>query len=220
MRRFIFSGGIIGAAVAAAALSAGGAHAQGLLVDSAKAAEASPPTGVGSPTATGVAQGGTPITRPLDLATPMISDAAPNKVDVAVGAQGRVTPQSPAPRRALPEPQDLVRENSVRVATTRNIVEATALAGGSIVVESSLPFAEVSVANPEIADVAALSPQAIYVLGKKVGRTNLTVINARGDVDAVINLQVEPDLGELKKRLIELLPAEPVEVRSAAAASC
>ena len=41
----------------------------------------------------------------------------------------------------------------------------------AVVVESDVPFAELSVANPAIADIATLSDRTIYVLGKAPGRT-------------------------------------------------
>ena len=44
----------------------------------------------------------------------------------------------------------------------------------AVVVESDTPFAELSIANPGIADISTLSDRSIYVLGKTPGRTTLT----------------------------------------------
>ncbi|WP_415183525.1 pilus assembly protein N-terminal domain-containing protein [Phaeovulum sp.] len=41
----------------------------------------------------------------------------------------------------------------------------------AVVVESDQPFAELSIANPGIADITTLSDRSIYVLGKVPGRT-------------------------------------------------
>ena len=39
----------------------------------------------------------------------------------------------------------------------------------AVVVESDTPFAELSIANPGIADISTLSDKSIYVLGKSAG---------------------------------------------------
>ncbi|MES2814294.1 MAG: pilus assembly protein N-terminal domain-containing protein, partial [Pseudomonadota bacterium] len=47
----------------------------------------------------------------------------------------------------------------------------------AVVVESDVPFAELSIANPGIADISTLSDRSIYVLGKAPGRTTLTLLS-------------------------------------------
>ncbi len=85
----------------------------------------------------------------------------------------------------------------------------------AVVLEAAEAFAEVSVANPGIADVAALSNKSIYILGKKSGRTTLTLLGAGGRLIANVTVRVAPDLAEFKTRLKEILPGEPIEVRTA-----
>ncbi|MEL6233217.1 MAG: type II and III secretion system protein family protein [Pseudomonadota bacterium] len=97
-------------------------------------------------------------------------------------------------------------------ATSNSIVVAL---NRAVVVESSREFAEVSVANPGIADVAALSNRTIYVLGKTAGRTTLTILGPGGRLITNIDIQVAPDLAEFKERLAEILPGEKIEVRTA-----
>ena len=50
----------------------------------------------------------------------------------------------------------------------------------AVVVESDVPFAELSIANPGIADITTLSDKTIYVLGKTPGRTTMTLLSAEG----------------------------------------
>ncbi|MEP5376080.1 MAG: pilus assembly protein N-terminal domain-containing protein, partial [Hyphomicrobiales bacterium] len=50
----------------------------------------------------------------------------------------------------------------------------------AVVVESETPFAELSIANPGIADISTLSDRTIYVLGKIPGRTTLTLLGVDG----------------------------------------
>ena len=85
----------------------------------------------------------------------------------------------------------------------------------AIVVESDTPFAELSIANPAIADISTLSDRTVYVLGKAPGATTLTLLSADGGLISNVTVRVEPDLGEFKQRLGQILPGEPIEVRSA-----
>ena len=85
----------------------------------------------------------------------------------------------------------------------------------AVVVESDSPFAELSVANPGIADIATLSDKSIYVLGKTPGRTTLTLLGPNGRLIANVEVRVTPDIAEFKERLQQILPGERIEVRTA-----
>jgi pilus assembly protein CpaC len=85
----------------------------------------------------------------------------------------------------------------------------------AVVVESDEPFAELSIANPGIADISTLSDRSIYVLGKAPGRTTLTLLSMDGRLIANVEVQVSPDVAEFKERLRQILPDEPIEVRTA-----
>jgi pilus assembly protein CpaC len=85
----------------------------------------------------------------------------------------------------------------------------------AMVVESDMLFAELSVANPAIADIATLSERSIYILGRAPGRTTMTLLSAEGALIANVEIQVVPDVAELRERLREILPGEGVEVRTA-----
>ena len=85
----------------------------------------------------------------------------------------------------------------------------------AVVVESDVPFAELSIANPGIADISTLSDRSIYVLGKAPGRTTLTLLSADGQLISNVDVQVTPDVAEFKERLQQILPGEQIEVRTA-----
>lgn len=85
----------------------------------------------------------------------------------------------------------------------------------AVVVESDVPFAELSIANPGIADISSLSDSTIYVLGKEPGRTTLTILGADGHLITNVDIHVTPDIAEFKERLEQILPGEPIEVRTA-----
>jgi pilus assembly protein CpaC len=85
----------------------------------------------------------------------------------------------------------------------------------AIVVESDVPFAELSIANPAIADFSTLSDRTIYVLGKTPGRTTLTLFDGTGQLITNIDVHVSTDVAEFKERLRQILPGESIEVRTA-----
>ena len=85
----------------------------------------------------------------------------------------------------------------------------------AVVLESTTRFTEVSVANPEIADVSPLSDRTIYIFGRRRGTTTLTLFGEGGRLVTNVTIKVEADHSELKKRLGQLLPGEPIEVRTA-----
>lgn len=85
----------------------------------------------------------------------------------------------------------------------------------AVVVESDVPFTELSIANPTIADISSLSDRTIYVLGKEPGRTTLTLLGGDGRLITNVEVHVTPDIAEFKERLEQILPGEHIEVRTA-----
>lgn len=84
---------------------------------------------------------------------------------------------------------------------------------GAATLRTDRRFAEVRVASPEIADVQPLTEQSIYLMGLRRGRTSMTLIDPAGEIIANIGIVVQPDVSELKRRMAELLPGAPIEVR-------
>ena len=85
----------------------------------------------------------------------------------------------------------------------------------AMVVESDIPFAEVSIANAGIADISSLSERTIYILGKTPGRTTMTLLDPTGRLISNVTISVSTDVSEFKERLNQILPDETIEVRTA-----
>lgn len=85
----------------------------------------------------------------------------------------------------------------------------------AVVVESDQPFAQLSIANPAIADISSLSDRTIYVLGKSPGLTTLTLLDANGQLITNVDVRVAADISEFKERLRQILPGEKIDVRTA-----
>lgn len=85
----------------------------------------------------------------------------------------------------------------------------------SSVITTKKRYREVSVGNSDIADVVPLSRSRFYVLGKEIGSTNIVLTDARGTVIEVIDVLVGYDIQSLKRKVYEIAPEDPIEVRTA-----
>jgi pilus assembly protein CpaC len=87
-------------------------------------------------------------------------------------------------------------------------------AGKAVVLRFDRPIVDVLVGEPEVADIIPLTDRSIYVIGKEVGGTSLTLFARGKQLVGVIDLNVTHDLFGLKKRLYDMMPEEKVEVRA------
>jgi pilus assembly protein CpaC len=87
--------------------------------------------------------------------------------------------------------------------------------GKSLVIDTPVAVKRVSLANPDTADTVVISPRQIYLTGKAVGTTNLTLWGADDRVSTIFDVTVAPDLSQLKEKLQEILPGEKIRVNAA-----
>ncbi|HET7409233.1 MAG TPA: pilus assembly protein N-terminal domain-containing protein, partial [Paracoccaceae bacterium] len=113
-------------------------------------------------------------------------------------------------------PASAQRESVLSIARGLQSGEITVLIDQAAVLESEVEFAEVSIANPAIADVQPVSNETIYIFGQARGTTSLTLFGENGQLITNVIVNVVPDISQLKERLRQLLPGEPIEVRTAA----
>jgi Flp pilus assembly secretin CpaC len=138
------------------------------------------------------------VTRSIWVAVAVSAYAgyAPTGAAAAEGAHGASAPTV--------ELQHEVERRAVELTTD------TAMA-----LQSNAPFAELSIANPAIADISTISANSVYLLGKKPGRTTLMLMGEGGQVMSIIDVRVTPDISEFRARLAEILPGERVEAFTA-----
>ena len=86
--------------------------------------------------------------------------------------------------------------------------------GQSETVNSGADVANLVVGDPEIADASPLGTRSFYILGRKTGRTNLSLYDADDKLLGVINVEVTFDTRGLKDALRTVLPREKIKVRS------
>lgn len=88
--------------------------------------------------------------------------------------------------------------------------------GKSQVLEIPAPYTDLMIADPKVADVLPLSNRSVYVVGKGLGSTALTIYGPGKRLVAAANIVVSADIEGLKSRLAELLPTEhDISVRPA-----
>ncbi|MFK8067846.1 MAG: type II and III secretion system protein family protein [Gammaproteobacteria bacterium] len=105
-----------------------------------------------------------------------------------------------------------VLENSFLVKNTNGSIEVALHKSGIIPLRQKAK--QVSVGNPEIADILIFESKQLYVVGKAPGTTNVVVWNNKDQVFDSFNVEVTHDLEALKYKLYQLLPDETIKVNS------
>lgn len=83
----------------------------------------------------------------------------------------------------------------------------------SQIVTADRPIAKALIGNDEVADIFPISDRSIYVLGKAMGTTSLTLYDSSDNVIAVMDIAVGPDVIGLREQINSLLPSEEIEAR-------
>ena len=80
----------------------------------------------------------------------------------------------------------------------------------SRVVSADRPIARVMIGNAEVAEILPLTDRSIYVLGKSMGTTSLTLYGEGGGVIAVMDVAVGPDIDAFQEQIGSLLPGSDI----------
>ncbi|MEM9443553.1 MAG: pilus assembly protein N-terminal domain-containing protein, partial [Pseudomonadota bacterium] len=149
------------------------------------------------------------------LSSDLLNDGTLSRLPPAL--QAEPAGSGAAPGSVIAADQATVRQRQQSLLLPSDLHSGTVLVpiNMSQVIHLDGSFGEVSIGNPEIADVVPLNTSSIYVFGKAFGTTSLTVTGERGEVMAVVDLVVSFNLDELKKQLHELVPGQRFEVRPA-----
>lgn len=74
------------------------------------------------------------------------------------------------------------------------------------------PFAEALVGNSEIADVIPLTDRTLYMLGKKIGGTRLSILDAEKKLLGIIEIEVGYDAEAINAQFRKSLPGSQIKV--------
>src|SRR5690349_20476348 len=100
--------------------------------------------------------------------------------------------------------------SAVSVADNVHAGEVAVPVNKSQVIRSDRPYSKALIGNPDIADVLPLTDSSLYVLGKKMGTTSLTLYDRSNGLIAVVDVVVGPDVITLRRQLSELMPVDGV----------
>jgi pilus assembly protein CpaC len=108
----------------------------------------------------------------------------------------------------------LAQGQIINISDGQRVGKITVSVGKSETLRVSEPFENVVVGNPDIADVAPLTDQSLYMLGRAVGSTNLAVYNAERELIAVIDVDVTYDVSGMREALDAALPSARIQIRN------
>ena len=80
--------------------------------------------------------------------------------------------------------------------------------GKSVIIRTPQPIKRLALAGEDIADYVLLSPNQIYITGKRTGLTNLTLWGRDDRVSVIYDVEVSHDVSRLREKLHRLLPEE------------
>lgn len=120
-------------------------------------------------------------------------------------------------KRAADKPGVVIQSSSVpRTSSIAFAPQVNVAAGKSMVLKLPIPAVRISVGNTDVADVLLLNKDEIYVLGKKVGATNL-IVWSKTEQTTVVDVIVGMDMAGLQGKLQQFMPEEKsITVASAA----
>lgn len=107
----------------------------------------------------------------------------------------------------------LAQGSNLAVHLRAGAAERTQLpTGQSITVRVDRQLGEIVVGDPQVADVAPISRTSLFVLGKGVGRTTITIYDPEGEPLGVLQVEVGVDVSDLAASIRQHLPGARVRV--------
>jgi pilus assembly protein CpaC len=100
------------------------------------------------------------------------------------------------------------------VDTKSDRIEVLVTINKSETVKVEFPFSEALVGNSEIADVVPLTNRSIYLLGKKIGVTRLSLLDENKQLLGIVDVEVSHDMEALRNRLAGYPEFDDVKVSS------
>src|SRR5207247_2517408 len=98
-------------------------------------------------------------------------------------------------------------------AAEQGLIRLDVTIGKSQIVDLKEPFTRLSVTNPSVADVFAVTPNQILLNGKTAGVTSLVVFYP--DKTLFFDVVVQSDLALLTERLRQIAPRDDIQVQAA-----
>ena len=87
--------------------------------------------------------------------------------------------------------------------------------GRSQSVQVTRPFVDIVVGDPDVADVMPLTDRSLYVLGKKLGTTNVSLYDSARAMVGVIEIEIAYDTPKLSGDMAREVPRSGARVSTA-----
>ena len=81
----------------------------------------------------------------------------------------------------------------------------------SQVVTADRPIDKAMIGNPAIADIVPITDRSLYILGKDMGTTSLTLYDDGGRVLSVMDVSVGPDVETFRSQVDRLIPGSEID---------
>ncbi len=101
-----------------------------------------------------------------------------------------------------------------QLVTNGNLVNLQVTLDKAETVATDRDFSDVLVGNAQTADIVALTSKTLYILGKKIGTTSISLLSSDKRVMGVISVEVTYDLEGLRSQLRKHVPNSDITVSS------
>jgi pilus assembly protein CpaC len=115
---------------------------------------------------------------------------------------------------ARPDAAEIGVDNSLNAAAGAPVAlhHVTVTIYKSRTVPFEKPFTKAIVGSNEIVDVLPISDRTLYLQGKKLGTTNVTVFDADGRLISILDVEVAIDIGEIQQKIQRSIGIDAVHV--------
>ena len=105
---------------------------------------------------------------------------------------------------------------SLRLNDSLRSGELDLAVGKTKLISSPAHLKQITIGNPDVADVKLLNSKKVMIQGKRAGHTNLAFRDRNMELIALLDVVVGHDIEAIKHKIHQVLPNEPgIEVRSA-----
>lgn len=102
----------------------------------------------------------------------------------------------------------------IKLSNENRVAKLQVVLGRSESIRVAVPFSEIVVGDPDTADVNALTDKTLYILGRKLGTTNVTLFDVNKKLVAVIDVEVTRNLEGMRQALNASMPNSGIKIRS------
>jgi pilus assembly protein CpaC len=110
--------------------------------------------------------------------------------------------------------QALAEANVIQISSSKSTSLKIAK-GKPRTIKTNVPFYEIVIGDPEIANVNPLTDKSFYVLGNKLGTTGIALFDENKQLVGSIDIEVTLDTDKLASTIRDTVPGADIDVKSA-----